>query len=106
MIITPTSSEHGQPHIGETQRNQYEAGQFYADGHHDVLIDDAKALAGDFDCFGNLHWVVIHQYYIRSFNGSVRTHSAHSNADVCPAKHRGIVDAISHKSQFFFFRLF
>ena len=64
-----------------------------------------QALARDFDCFGNLHWVVIHQYYIRSFNGSVRTHSAHSNTDVCPAKHRGIVDAISHKSQFFFLRL-
>ena len=52
--------KHGQPHIGETQRNQYEAGQFYADGHHDVLIDDAKALAGDFDCFGDLQGVIIH----------------------------------------------
>ena len=52
-----------------------------------------------------MHWVVIHQYHIRSFNGSVRTHSAHSYADVCPAKHRGVVDAITHKSQFFFLRL-
>ena len=51
---TISASKHGQPHIGEAQSDQHEAGQFYADGHYDVLINDANALADDFDCFGDL----------------------------------------------------
>ena len=40
-------SEDGQPHVGDAQCPQEEAGELHADGEPDDLNDGADALAGD-----------------------------------------------------------
>ena len=58
-------SENSQPHIGNTQRPEEEAGQLDADGKPDIFIDDPDALAGKADRAGNLHRVIVHENHVR-----------------------------------------
>ena len=61
------------------------------------MIDDAQALAADLNRFGNLQRIVIHEHNVRGLDGGVRAHGAHGNADIRPAQHRGVVDAVPYK---------
>ena len=50
--------------------------------------------------------VVIHQHNVGGFDGGVGAHGAHGDADIRPAQHGSVVDAVSHKRQLFPIRFF
>ncbi len=51
------------------------------------------------DSLGDLHGLVVHQHDVRRLDGRVAAHGAHGDADVRPAQHRCVVDAVAHKGQ-------
>ena len=75
--------ENRRPHVGYAQSTQRKAAKLDHQRKDDVLVDNADALAGNLHRLGNLHRVIVHQHDIRRFDGGVRTHRAHGNADVC-----------------------
>ena len=53
--------EYRGPHVGHTESDKQQAAEFDDQREHDVLLDDADALAGDADGLGDLERVVVHQ---------------------------------------------
>ena len=49
----------------------------------------------------DLQRVIVHQNDIRRFDGGIRPHGSHGNADIRAGKYGGIVDAVTDKGQFF-----
>ena len=51
------------------------------------------------DGLGDLHGLVVHQHHVRRLDGRIAAHGAHGDADIRPAQHRRVVDAVAHEGQ-------
>ena len=51
------------------------------------------------DGLGELHGLVVHQHHVRRLDGRIAAHGAHGDADIRPAQHRRVVDAVAHEGQ-------
>ena len=89
MLATPTATRARQEELDDKRED-------------DVLVYDAEALAGDADGLGNLHGVIVHQYDVGSFDGSVGSHRAHGDSDIRAGQNRRVVDAVADEGKLLF----
>lgn len=87
------------PHGAETNGGENQYGNLHSDGKYHVLVSDMNGSSGYLYGKGNLSRVIIHQYYIGSFDGCIATQSTHGNAHIGTLQYRSIVDAIAYISE-------
>ena len=95
----------GCPHVRKTERGERETAELDDEREHDVLLDDADALTGNFDGLCNLHRVIVHEDNVCGFDGGIAAHGAHGDADIGTGEHRRIVDAVADEREVCFLRL-
>ena len=92
----------GRPHVGRAKGNERKAGKLHHEGKDDVLIDNADALAGDFDGLCDLQRLVIHEDDVGGFDGRIRAHCAHGDPDIGTREDRRVVDAVADEGELCF----
>ena len=91
--------EHRRPHTGVAGRAEDQHDRFDAEREDDILVHDAHRPACDPDGERDLFEIVIHQNDIRGFNGGIRAHRAHGDADIRAGKDRRVVDAVADERE-------
>ena len=82
IIMTPTSAKMAAHMFARPNAVSARQPNLTIEREHDVLLDDADALTGNFDGLCNLHRIIVHEDNVCGFDGGIAAHGAHGDADI------------------------